>query len=591
LTDTQLRAAAVPVSGTFWQATQPVSGPLTDAQLRAAAVPVSGPVTDAQIRATALPVSGTFWQATQPVSGAFYQATQPVSGTFWQATQPVSGPLTNTELRASAVPVSGPITDAQIRASALPVSGPITDAQIRATALPVSGPLTNTELRAAAVGVAPYTAAITDYSFSNWPTTAARNDYSSSQGYYFTPTKDLTVSRLGRLYVAGNTQNHLVAVYNNTSQALVRSGTVLAASTSDGNGFKWVNVTPFTLTAGVQYAIAVTENLGGDTWKDQWSGSGYINADVNNQGYAYAGGVDQFPNNQSAGVNLYSTPAMMYTYNSTPTPYPVSGAFYPATQPVSGTFWQATQPVSGNVGVVYGTTAAQVTASGELRVTGANTLPKVIGQSGNLAVTTAAIWNEKAAWAVPATYIFKPKTVRAAVTTAGSRSLIAAGRRLATFNPQTNAFAADQSVAAPDFFDRLMYRIPTGGTAHSATATNVTATYTNQDGTAGRTTAALVIPASAAAGQHWEFTLAAGDYGVRAVTAVSDTAAPTTGTDEIWGLRSIHETLGSANSLEFLYLGEGVGLVNPATVFVLMMAAATTAQQRFCHVFGDLIPA
>ena len=50
LTDTQLRASAVPVSiasvpthgvtGTFWQATQPVSGPLTDAQLRAAAVPV-----------------------------------------------------------------------------------------------------------------------------------------------------------------------------------------------------------------------------------------------------------------------------------------------------------------------------------------------------------------------------------------------------------------------------------------------------------------------------------------------------------------------------------------------------------------------
>jgi len=41
LTDTQLRATAVPVSGTFWQATQPVSGPLTDTQLRAAAVPVS----------------------------------------------------------------------------------------------------------------------------------------------------------------------------------------------------------------------------------------------------------------------------------------------------------------------------------------------------------------------------------------------------------------------------------------------------------------------------------------------------------------------------------------------------------------------
>jgi hypothetical protein len=85
-----------PVSGTFWQATQPVSvsgavsvtGPLTDTQLRATAVPVSGPLTDTQLRALAVPVSGTFWQATQPVSG----------------------PLTDTQLRAAAVPVSGTIS-------------------------------------------------------------------------------------------------------------------------------------------------------------------------------------------------------------------------------------------------------------------------------------------------------------------------------------------------------------------------------------------------------------------------------------------------------------------------------------------------
>lgn len=48
LTDAQLRASAVPVSG-----------PLTDTQLRATAVPVSGPLTDTQLRATAIPVSRT----------------------------------------------------------------------------------------------------------------------------------------------------------------------------------------------------------------------------------------------------------------------------------------------------------------------------------------------------------------------------------------------------------------------------------------------------------------------------------------------------------------------------------------------------
>jgi hypothetical protein len=105
LTDTQLRAAAVPVSGAFFQATQPVSVasqplptgastettlaalntkiPSVGQALMAASQPVviasnqsaisvntglSQPLTDAQIRATALPVSGTFFQATQPIS-------------------------------------------------------------------------------------------------------------------------------------------------------------------------------------------------------------------------------------------------------------------------------------------------------------------------------------------------------------------------------------------------------------------------------------------------------------------------------------------------------------------------------------------
>lgn len=141
LTDTQLRATPVPVSGTFWQATQPVSGPLTDAQLRAASVPisdgggsltvdgtfwqatqpvsgtfwqatqpVSGPLTDAQLRAVAVPVSGTFWQATQPVSGTFWQATQPVSGTFWQATQPVSIAASVTTVDAGPTAADAPLT-------------------------------------------------------------------------------------------------------------------------------------------------------------------------------------------------------------------------------------------------------------------------------------------------------------------------------------------------------------------------------------------------------------------------------------------------------------------------------------------------
>jgi hypothetical protein len=116
LTNAELRASAVPVSGTVGvSGTVPVSGPLTDTQLRASAVPVSGTVG----------VSGTV-----PVSGPLTDtqlraAAVPVSGTFWPGTQPVSGPVTDAQLRATPVPVSGPVTDAQLRATPVPVSGTV----------------------------------------------------------------------------------------------------------------------------------------------------------------------------------------------------------------------------------------------------------------------------------------------------------------------------------------------------------------------------------------------------------------------------------------------------------------------------------
>ena len=69
LTDAELRLTPVPVTGTV-----AATGGLTDAQLRAGAVAVSGAVTVSGT-VTATPtgtqaVSGTFWQATQPVSAA-----------------------------------------------------------------------------------------------------------------------------------------------------------------------------------------------------------------------------------------------------------------------------------------------------------------------------------------------------------------------------------------------------------------------------------------------------------------------------------------------------------------------------------------
>lgn len=55
-----------------------------------------------------------------------------------QDPQPVTGPLTDSQLRATAVPVSGPLTDTELRASAVPVDAsgttvPVSDAGTYAT--------------------------------------------------------------------------------------------------------------------------------------------------------------------------------------------------------------------------------------------------------------------------------------------------------------------------------------------------------------------------------------------------------------------------------------------------------------------------
>ena len=85
-----LLTGAMPVSGTFWQATQPVSGTVT-VNAGTGTFGVSGSVAVSNFPATQ-PVSGTFWQATQPVSIATTVTVTGAGGTF-----PVTGTVAATQ--------------------------------------------------------------------------------------------------------------------------------------------------------------------------------------------------------------------------------------------------------------------------------------------------------------------------------------------------------------------------------------------------------------------------------------------------------------------------------------------------------------
>ncbi len=151
-----------------------------------------------------------------------------VSITGVSVTLPVSGPLTDAQLRASAISVTGPLTDTQLRATPVPVSGTVatgglTDTQLRATAVPVSGtvtatgPLTDTQLRASAVPISAASLPL--------PTGAAlESSLSSLNG-------KVTAVNTGAVVIASGT----TVVTQSTAANLLVTATLPASTTAIGN--------------------------------------------------------------------------------------------------------------------------------------------------------------------------------------------------------------------------------------------------------------------------------------------------------------------------------------------------------------------
>jgi hypothetical protein len=135
--------------------------------LRAISVDTSGRtvVTGSVSVANTVPVSGTFWQATQPVSGtvtANVSGTVPVSGTFWQATQPVSGTVTANI--SGTVPVSiSSVTIGNTVTVAGTVTANVASTTVTVSALP-SGALTTRFGSVVTANTAGITTAVTNTS-------------------------------------------------------------------------------------------------------------------------------------------------------------------------------------------------------------------------------------------------------------------------------------------------------------------------------------------------------------------------------------------------------------------------------------------
>lgn len=156
-------------------------------------------------------------------------------------------------------------------------------------------------------------------SYITFPSTQNRNDITGTLGHSFTPNKYILVTQLGRHY-GSNTGNHGVNIWQDgSSVSAIGSVTVLAATASDANGYKFATLgTPVLLSPGVTYRIATDETASGDQWYDAHTLTGIINTtDLTAVNACYqTSGPGVYPANDIFAGFSYSTPRMKYDYTT-----------------------------------------------------------------------------------------------------------------------------------------------------------------------------------------------------------------------------------------------------------------------------------
>ena len=383
LTDTQLRALAVPVSlasttVTNFPATQAVSiassvavtGPLTNTELRLTPVPISGtvstglaqPITDTQLRATALPVSLASTTITGSVATTLasttitnFPATQAVTGTFFQATQPVSaialplptGASTETTLSAlnTKIPSGLVVTTGRLQVE-LPAGGTgLTNTEIRATALPVS--LASTTITG--------TVATSSASLP-LPTGAAT---SANQTAANASLSSIDTKLTSPLVVSGAAAVGIAPTFNPVSISGTDAGNLKRHLRTDAVGRLEINtIQSLPLPTGAaSSANQTTTNASLSSVDGKTPALGQALAAASTPVVLTAAQVTTLTPLTSVGVNNF-----------------------PASQAVTGTFFQATQPVAIQAAVV----PADISVAGNLTSAADSVILSTSGESTSL---------------------------------------------------------------------------------------------------------------------------------------------------------------------------------------------------------------
>lgn len=390
------------VTGTFWQATQPVS---------IASMPIT-------------PVTGTFWQATQPVSGVFFQATQPVSiasmpttpvtGTFFQSTQPVS------IASMPSTPVTGTFFQATQPVSIASNTPDVTDRVGR-----LLGHVTVDNSSFAVTGT--FFQATQPVSIASMPSTPVTGTFfQATQPVSLASVPSHAVTNAGtfatQATLAAETTKVIGTVNISAGQTIAATGTfwqstqpvsIASMPSTPVTGTFWQSTQPVSLSIVPlpTGASTLAEQQTQTTSLQLIDDAVYADDAARSKSLLLAGVLDDvstvaITENNAGYLRMSSRRALLVEGVASGTAFPVTGTFWQVTQPVSGTFFQSTQPVSlttlpaltassavighviadtGSTTAVTGTVTANATLSAETT--------KVIGTVNVAAAQTIATTN------------------------------------------------------------------------------------------------------------------------------------------------------------------------------------------------------
>lgn len=192
----------------------------------------------------------------------------------------------------------------------MPVTGPLTDAELRATAVPVSGPLTNTQLRAASV----------DGNITS-PNGKAAGIYATVAGYGYLRVTDEPTAQFYDPLDSLDTTNRWTAK-NSTGTATVATGVLTVASSTTASAYGGVFTTPTFTNRGLNFlptgaALAFDNSTIANSAR--WFGRGSVQTTpttssiiVNGTGFLLDGAGSLFAKIYAAGVEVYSADLTAY---------------------------------------------------------------------------------------------------------------------------------------------------------------------------------------------------------------------------------------------------------------------------------------